>query len=348
MRIVSSWWVRRFCRRRALTEISVCCFVKVARFNLRPYSRCFSFWLPVLKARAERHHVSAADLLLNPIFRWAFLYRTDRLRLLEQQLASLEVALGAAGLRAFRDQLLNDVISHPVENDAHNRLLSAMVEARAILRFSAEKYSVTLIPRSLGHRTPDFRAHKGSEASLVEAKYVRPPDKLEEYLLRWWQAQADVAGQIPLGLLPHLRFECQPVYDRTDLSVGEIELLKDFFVAVLKMPERPRDLASGRLLARYIPDRTLPIAPAPLSVKAAHSEADREGLFTKLRRDMEQASAQLAAHANGEDRTIFLALNLSPDIGFLWPDRFNERLEALRREYVANGVEVLVEEVGYL
>ncbi len=223
-----------------------------------------------------------------------------------------------------------------------------MVEARAILKFASEKYTVTLIQRSHGRRTPDFRATRGTQTSLVEAKYIRPPDKVGEYLSRWWQAQTEVAEQHPLGLLPHLRFEWQPLQSRDELSQYEIETLMDFFTEVLEEPERFRDITLGRLVVRYIPNRKLPIPTQPLTILAAKSEAHREGLFDKIRRDLDDAVDQLGAVLEGQERAIFLALNLSPDIPFLWPDRFNERLEALQQEFLVDGTKVLVEKVGYL
>lgn len=292
--------------------------------------------------------MSAGDLLLNPIFRWAFLARRDKLEAFENQLTSLEAALGSTQLRAFREQLLRDISNHRIENDAHNRLLSAMTEVRAILRFSSEGHAITLIPRRENQRTPDFRADKESQLSLVEVKYVRPPDKLGEYLLRWWQAQKEVAQEIPQGLLPHLKFEWEPVEARDELSHNEIAILKGFFTTVLQRPEQARELTNGRLIVRYLPNRRLPVATTPLRVKAASSEAARKGLFKKLERILERASTQLATSEGRQLQTIFLAINLSPDIQFLWRERFEERFEALRREFVDKGVQVVVEEVGYL
>ncbi len=348
MRTIYSGWVRRSCHGRAIAAVSLRLFRRTTRCNLRNYPRFTQFWWPIIEARAALHQVSAEDLLLNPIFRWAFLARTNKLNAFENQLTNLEAALGSAQLQAFRQQLLIDIANHPVENDAHNRLLSAMTEIRATLRFSSEGYAITLIPRHKNQRTPDFRIDKDSLSSLVEVKYVRPPDKLEEYLLRWWQAQREVAREIPQGLIPHLEFEWEPIESREELSQDEITTLKDFFVTVFQEPDQARNLKSGRLNVRYVPNRRLPITPVPLHETAALSEARREGIFAKIIGIFEHASSQLTASEESHRCTIFLAINLSPDIDFLWRERFDERLGALRQELSDKGVQTVIEEVGYL
>jgi hypothetical protein len=332
-----------------LTNVPVDVFLREARRHLRDSSRASWFWWPIIHARAERYQASAADLLLNPLFRWAFLNRSEKLAAFEEQITSLEIALGTSGVQAFRDQVLKDLKNRSIENDVHNHFLSAMVEIRAALHFARESYNVALIPRCEGQRTPDFKVTKDSETFLVEAKYIRPSDKLGEYLLRWWQAQREVAGEIPLGSLPHLRFDWQPIESRSELSQHEIDILKDLFLRVLQEPDRLDSITSGRLVVRYVPNRKLPISTTPIPARAVESEANRAGLFQKLRRDVENASEQLAAQRKGQQPAVlFLALNLSPDITFFWPDHFNERLEVLRREVLSRGVSVLVQEVSYL
>jgi hypothetical protein len=336
-------------RGQPLTNVSVDLFLHEANRHLRDYSHAFWFWWPIIHARAEHHRASAADLLLNPLFRWSFLNRREKLATFEAQIASLEIALGTSGVQAFRDQLFEDLKNHSIENDAHNRFLSAMVEVRAALHFNCRSYSVALIPRCQTRRTPDFSVTKDSETFLVEVKYIRPPDKFGEYLLRWWQAQRDVAGELPLGSLPQLRFDWQPIEFRSELSQHEIDILKDLFLRVLQEPDRLDTITSGRLVVNYVPNRKLPISTAPILVRAAESEANRAGVFQKLRRKVENASKQLAAQTKSQQPSVlFLALNLSPDIAFFWPDHFNERLEILRQEALSRGVSILVQEVGYL
>ena len=345
---LSSSRTRRSYHERGITAVSLHLFMRSAGRNLRGYPRCFQFWWPIIDARAGRHEVSADDLLLNPVFRWAFLARADKLEAFENQLTLLEAALGSIQFQIFREQLLQDMSNHRIENHAHNRLLSALTEVRAILRFSSDGYTIALIRRRKNQKTPDFTADRQSRSSLVEVKYIRPPDKLEEYLLRWWQAQKEVAQEIPQGLLPHLRFDWEPVGSRAELSRDEIASLKDLFAIALQEPHQAHQLTSGRLIVRYAPRRKLPVTTEPLATKAYRSEATREGIFAKIKAILDRASTQLATPQGTQFRTVFLAINLSPDIDFLWRERFEERFESLRQQFVHKGVQVVVEEVGYL
>jgi len=331
-----------------MTAISLQFFETSALRNLQSYPRCLEFWWPIIDARSGRSQATAEDFLLNPVFRWVFLNRSAKLEVFENQISLLESALGVGQLRTFYDQLLQDVSSHPIENYAHNRLLSAMTEIRAILRLSSEGYTITLVPRCEGQKTPDFKADKGLQSYLVEVKYIRPPDKLEEYLLRWWQAKKEVKKSIPLGLLPHVKFEWSSVESRDELSQDEIASLKTFFITVLQQPELSRDLTTGRLIVRYLPNRRLSVSTEPIAVKATRSEAVREGLFGKIEGILHHASRQLTTSEERDLRMIFLAINLSSEIQFFWYKRFKERLEALCRGLSDNGIQVVVEEVGYL
>jgi hypothetical protein len=83
-------------------------------------------------------------------------------------------------------------------------------------------------------------------------------------------------------------------------------------------------------------------------MKAYRSELAREGIFAKIKGILDGASTQLATSQRAQLRTVFLAINLSGDIDFLWRKRFQERFERLRQESVNKGVQVVVEEVGYL
>jgi hypothetical protein len=328
--------------------VSLHLFTRSARRNLRSYPKCFQFWWPIMDARVARNEVSAEDLLLNPVYRWAFLDRADKLEAFENQLTLLEGALGSIQFKTFREQLLQDLSDHRIENVAHNRLLSAMTEVKAILRFSSDGYTIALIPRRKNQKTPDFRADRQSGSSLVEVKYIRPPDKLGEYLLRWWQAQKEVAQEIPQGLIPHLKFDWKPIESRGELSRDEIASLKDLFTTALQEPDQTHKLTSGRLIVRYSHNRKLPVTIEPLVMKAYRSELAREGIFAKIKGILDGASTQLATSQRAQLRTVFLAINLSGDIDFLWRKRFQERFERLRQESVNKGVQVVVEEVGYL
>ena len=331
-----------------MTSISIQYFRKSAIQSLQSYPRCTKFWWPIIDARAARNEATTEDLLLNPVFGWVFLNRSEKLEAFENQISMLETALGVDELQIFHDQLLRDISSHPIENYAHNRLLSAMTEIRAILRLSSDGYTISLVPRGEGQKTPDFSADKQSQSYLVEVKYIRPPDKLEEYLFRWWQAKKEVNKVIPLGLFSHLKFEWSPVESRKELSQAEIVDLKIFFTTVLQNPGLSQELAKGRIIVKYLPNRKLPAATVPIPVKAASSEANREGLFAKLKRTLDYAASQASSSSEKDLRMIFLAINLSPDIQFLWHEHFQERLGSICQELSAKGIQVVVEEVGYL
>ena len=282
------------------------------------------------------------------MFRWAFLNRLDKLAAFENQLASLESALGSSQFKNFQEQLVKDISTHSNENFAHNRILSAMTEVRAILRYSSDGHTITLIPRHPGRKTPDFSAESAGRSRVVEVRYIRPPDKLEEYLMRWWQAKKELAQALPQGMLPHLKFEWNPVESRNELSKKEISAMKDFFTAVYQQHDQARELSSGRIVLKYLPDRRLPPALVPLDVQADFSQENRSPLFTKLQATLQTALEQLSQSDEAQKRTVFLAIHLSTDIQFLWHDRFHDRLEALCREFADQGLEVVVEEVGYL
>lgn len=318
------------------------------RKNLHNYPICSRFWWPVIEARVKQNKVSADDLLLNPVFRWAFLDRSDKLDAYEDLLGSLEQTLGKIQFHSLHKLLVQDIASHSVENIAHNRLLSAMTEINAIRQFASEGHTITLIPRCDGKKTPDFKADIGLKSILVEVKYIRPPDKLEEYLLRWWQSQKEIDPTIPQGLLPHLKFEWEHVKSRNELSHAEISILKDFFFTVLQQPEQNRELNEGRLVVRYIHDRKLPIVTVPLNVRARYSEAAYEGLFGKIESVLESASCQLGDSKKGQLRTIFLGIILCIDIQFLWPDRYKDRIRDLQQKSEDRGIHVIIKELGYL
>jgi len=316
--------------------------------NISSYNRCLQFWWPIIDARVKLGKSTVEDLLLNPVFRWAFLNRIDKLAAFENQLASLESALGSSQFKDFQQQLVKDISTHSIENFVHNRILSAMTEIRAILRYCSDGHKITLIPLHPGRKTPDFSAEREGRTRVVEVKYIRPPDKLEEYLMRWWQAKKELAQDLPQGMLPHLKFEWNPVESREEISQKEISEIKDFFTAAYQQPDQVRELSSGRIVLKYLPDRRLLPAVVPLDVQADFSQENRSPLFTKLQVTLQTALKQLSQSDEAQKRTVFLAINLSADIQFLWHEQFHDRLLALCREFADQGLEVVVEEVGYL
>lgn len=157
-----------------------------------------------------------------------------------------------------------------------------------------------------------------------------------------------MAVETPLGLLPHLKFEWEPLESREELSNSEIAELKKFFNLVLLESHRPHDCVKNSLQLKYVPDRKPPTSTTPLDVMAVHSREVRRGIFPKIERIIKNASDQLTSHANAHARVIYLALNLSPDISFFWPDDLSTHLDQLVRDWQGKGVTVIAEEIGYL
>ena len=254
--------------------------------------------------------------------------------------------IGREEFAGFCMQLRRDVSGHANENQAHNSLLAGWCEMQAALRLASEGKRVSRILRAAGRRTPDLSAITGVVTQLVEVKYIRPPDKLAEYLFRWWEAQRDLAGEIPQGNLPHLKFEWAPL-NRKELSIDEINLLDNFFNKALRHPALDDHLNNGRLNVVYRPSRKLPLSTMSLDAQATINESEREGVFEKLRSVLESARMQLDGYADVQ-KLVYLFLNLSPDIAFLWPTRFEDRLEELLDEFRLRGIEIVVERVSYL
>lgn len=323
-------------------------FLESTAQNLISYPKCRKFWLPIVNSRASHKKTTSEDLLLNPIFRWIYLNNSEKLRAFEKQISILEAAIGADELQEFNNQILRDISTHPIENYAHNRLLSAMTEISAILRFFDEGYAISLIPICEGKKTPVFSAKKNLKIYFVEVKYIRPPDKLEEYLFRWWQAKKEIDKNNPLGLFPHVKFEWSPIESRKELSQPEISDLKGFFLEVYHNPELSRELVNGRINIKYLPNRKLPAAIVPIPIKAECSRANRQGLFSKIINTLDYAVKQTSSYSEIGIKIIFLAINLSSDIQSLWNDRFEEELGEICREYSDKNIQVRVEKVGYL
>ncbi len=343
------------CRSMALTDISTNLFKSSVQCNLQQYPHCLQFWWPLIERRVALHNSTASELLLNPVFRWAFLGNRNKLDLFEIQLDQLCFALGTAQFRRFCDRFIEDTSRHPIENDAHNRMLSAYVEIQAILHFASQGYSIELADDNKANKAgkkPDFCAKKNATLTVVEAKYIRPPDKLLEFLLRWWQAQDEIAVDMPLGPLPYIKFEWEewePVVSRNELSQSEISGLKEFFTRVFLESNHFRSFTGDRLKIKYEPDRKLPISPITIPDQIAHSKKNREGIFPKIEMILENACVQLKSAFGGTyAHFIYLAINKSPDIVFLWQDDFSIRLNRLIEDEQRKGVEVIYKEVGYL
>jgi len=149
-------------------------------------------------------------------------------------------------------------------------------------------------------------------------------------------------------LLPHVKFEWSPVESRKELSQSEIVDLKGFFWGVCHNPGVSRELVNGRINIKYLPNRKLPTAVVPIPIKAECSRANRNGLFAKITNTLDYAVEQTSSYSETGIKIIFLAINLSSDIQFLWNERFEKKMGEICQEYSDKGIQVIVEKVGYL
>ena len=86
----------------------------------------------------------------------------------------------------------------------------------------------------------------------------------------------------------------------------------------------------------------------PLDVQAADSKIIRKGVFPKIENTLENACAQLEKFDGADVHVVYLAINLSIDISFLWPEDFLMHLNQIIEDSKRKGIEVLCKEVGYL
>ena len=80
-------------RKPCIWEIPIKTFLETVRQNIRNYNNLTQFWLPIIEARARKHPHSAEDCLLNPLFRWCYQNKSDRLKGFEQELEELKRTL---------------------------------------------------------------------------------------------------------------------------------------------------------------------------------------------------------------------------------------------------------------
>ena len=80
-------------RKPCIWEIPIKTFLETVRQNIGEYDNLTQFWLPIIEARARKHLHSAEDCLLNPLFRWCYQNKSDRLKGFEQELEELKRTL---------------------------------------------------------------------------------------------------------------------------------------------------------------------------------------------------------------------------------------------------------------
>jgi len=330
-------------------DISIDTFIKTTQKNITEYHYLNMFWMPVIEKRAKLCHDFAEDLLLNPIFRWCYLDTKERLTALEQELKDLSNVLGQDDFKNYQKIITGDIMVQKTENSAHDRMLDARAEIRGMLYYARLDYSIILEPRQQDKATYDFNAISNNSNIAVEAKFIRRPDKLGIYLMRWWQAQGEVSGIRPLGYSPYIKFKWTEL-NRDDLSSREIEIIKKFFRSVFEEPNFKRELSDGRIYIKYSQDNKLPLETTPLGAIEDGAIHPVLLLIEKIQNIVEKAEKKQLVNpkAQGRKITCYLLLNLTSDIRFSHEKAFNDKLAKLKSEWARCGLEVIIEEAPYL
>lgn len=329
-------------------EIPIDTFIKTVQQNISEYHCLNMFWMPIIEKRVKLYHDFAEDLLLNPIFRWCYLYTKERLTALEQELKDLSCFLGQDAFENYQKIIMDYMAHQKIENRAHDRMFDARAEIRGMLYYAKLGYSIALEPRQRV-KTHDFNAVSKNSKIAVEAKFIRHPDKLRIYLMRWWQAQAEISGVRPLGYSPYIKFKW-PELNRDDLSSGEIEIIKKFFRSVFEGPTSKRVLSDGRINIKYSPDNKLPLVTIPLGAIEDGAIHPVVLLIEKIQNIVEKAEKKQLANpkAQGRKITCYLLLNLTSDIRFSHEKVFDDKLAELKSEWNRRGLEIITEEAPYL
>ncbi|MCQ4573780.1 MAG: hypothetical protein NOU37_00820 [Candidatus Brocadiales bacterium] len=317
---------------------------------MEKYNNLGMFWLPIIEARAAKHSHSAEDCLLNPIFCWSYLNTKERLGKLEKELKKLEETLTSDDFKDYHNDLAKEMITKALENEVHNRMLDARAEIRGMLHYAESGHSITLEPRQPKIKTPDFNACSSDSNIAVEAKFLRHPDKLREYLMRWWAAAEAISGTRPLGIAPYIKFKWKPINSKNDLNLDEIEKLKQFFRSVFIQHKLNGSLSTGRIQIEYSPDNSLSVSIRPLGTIEQNAKHPVDLLIKKMRVDIEdRAKDQLKqARESGMQTACYLLVNITSDIEFEWPKNYNSAKQTLKEEYSRQELEIVIEEVEYL
>lgn len=329
-------------------DIPIDTFIKTTQKNITEYYYLNMFWMPIIEKRAKLHHDFAEDLLLNPIFRWCYIDTKKRLKVLEQELKDLSYVLGQDAFENYQKTIMDYMAHQNIENQAHDRMLDARAEMRGMLYYAKLGYSIILEPRQRDNATYDFNTVSKKSKIAVEAKFIRHPDKLRIYLMRWWQAQAEISGVHPLGFSPYIKFRWENL-NRNELSSKEIKEIKHFFRLVFEKPDSDRKVSFGRINIMYSQDNKLEPATTPIEIIEKDTKHSVDPLIRKIRSTIEQARIQLAVPKNkGMDISCYLLLNLTSNIGFFHEKAFKNNLKDLKNEYSRYGLEIVTEEALYL
>jgi hypothetical protein len=330
-------------------DIPIDTFIKITQKNITEYHYLNMFWMPVIEKRAKLHHDFAEDLLLNPIFRWSYIGTKERLTALERELKDLNYVLGQDAFENYQKIIMDYMAHQKIENLAHDRMFDARAEIRGMLYYDKLGYSIILEPIQSNKKSYDFNATSNNSNIAVEAKFIRHPDKLGIYLMRWWQAQGEVSGIRPLGYFPYIKFKWTEL-NRDDLSSGEIEIIKKFFRSVFEEPSFKRELSDGRINIRYSKDNKLPLVTTPLGAIEDGVIHPVVPLIRKIQNIVEKAKRKQLANPKAQGRKIacYLLLSLKSDIRFSHEKAFNDKLAKLKSEWARCGLEFITEEVPYL
>lgn len=335
----------------SIYDISIETFLKTVKRNMDGYGHIHMFWLPIIERRARHHSKPAEDLLLNPIFRWCYLNTRDKLIALEQELSALKEALGCDAFANYQKELMENIVGQPTENRAHNRMLDARAEILGMLHYKNKlNCSIVLEPKQPKRETHDFNVYSDDSNIAVEAKFIRQPDKLGEYLGRWWQAQEETSGTRPIGYSSnrYIKFKWQ-YKNRDELSLSEICEMKNFFRSIFEEPKSCSELSLKRIKITYSPDNKLKPATVPIGAIEENAKHPVDLLMKKIKRVIEKAQDQLSgAKQNGMQTAYYCLLNRDEFVAFHWGDKLNYEIETLKNEYKEKGLDIIIENVGYL
>jgi hypothetical protein len=330
-------------------DIPIDTFIKTTQRNITEYYYLNMFWMPIIEKRAKLYQDFAEDLLLNPIFRWSYIGIKERLTALERELKDLNDVLGQDAFENYQKIIMDYMAHQKIENLAHDRMFDARAEIRGMLYYDKLGYSIILEPIQSNKKSYDFNATSNNSNIAVEAKFIRHPDKLGIYLMRWWKAQGEVSGIRPLGYFPYIKFKWTEL-NRDDLSSGEIEIIKKFFRSVFEEPSFKRELSDGRINIRYSKDNKLPLVTTPLEAIENGAIHPVVLLIGKIQNIIKKAEKEQLANpkAQGRKITCYLLLNLTRDIGFSHEKVFDDKLAELKSEWNRRGLEIITEEAPYL
>lgn len=324
--------------------MSIICTIKK---NIQGISSLDRYYDSLLDAISTNGHIIKNDLLTNPIFRWMYLGIADKILSFKNEMDALNNCLGEEQFNTFITTSVLDLRNQKTANAIHNRMLDMRAEILGMLHYFDDGHSITLVPRDPNQRRHDFNAIKMNDQIAVEAKFIRYPDKLGQYLMRWWQAKAEITGARPLGRIPYIKFRWNEL-DRNDLNSVELTEINHFFGEVFTNPGTEARLESDRLCISYSPKNGLMPAIAPLAPPTSDPKHPFNKLMSKFNTTILGAIEQLEyARQMGSFPACFMLSNISEVINFHWKNEYEIRKSNLIQSY-SSKVKVFISEVGYL